>query len=231
MCECEWENDGESEREDQNYWTGTTASVAFGPIEILHNIPATPAFVRMYVCVRESVCMCVWKRERESELVHLCCLWWLPISQGTSITGCVKILNHRFSPKPSFSQKLKKQPRFPAKQAAPLQTKVNVSYVTVLKTLVKRLNYNFTSLRCSPTPTNDKIYRQIHIYTLPDKHALTHARTRTHTCTHTHTTCLVLARCALDMATKHFYKMIVAAGKRSSEDIGPKEREEEETNA
>ena len=53
-------------------------------------------------------------------------------------------------------------------------------------------------------------------------HALKYARTRTN---------LPGVRCALDMATKHFYKMIVAAGKRSSEDIGPKEEEEEETNA
>ena len=69
-------------------------------------------------------------------------------------------------------------------------------------------------------------------------HRLTSAHTHIHTCTETHThthshshTNLPGVRCALDMATKHFYKMIVAAGKRSSEDIGPKEEEEEETNA
>ena len=89
-------------------------------------------------------------------------------------------------------------------------------------------------LRCAPTPTNDKIYTQIHIYTSANKCTHTHIHTCTETRTHTHThshTNLPGVRCALDMATKHFYKMIVAAGKRSSEDIDPKEEEEEETNA
>ena len=144
-------------------------------------------------CVREWVC----GRERERELVHLCCLWGLPISQGTSITGCVKILDHRFRQNLlSHSNKKNSFNFLPTSNIVSNLSKLsfyNIKSVFKDQTIILQL---WCVSDAHPHPQMTRYtrrytftHRLTSAHTHSSTHALKHARTRTRTRTQT---CLVL---------------------------------------